>query len=193
MPIIGIIGRRRVGKDTLADYINKNYEYKIKKFAQPMKDALKCLFDLTDQQLEGPEKDEIDIRWGVSPRKMMQFIGTEVLQFKLQELIPDIETKFAVKRMFIDNNSEDKIVISDVRFEHEVVELRKRGALLIKIVRNIEFTDSDNHISESGIDNLYADIVIHNNGTLNELFDQVKEITLCPLYKFMFLTDDLLN
>lgn len=189
--IIGIAGRKRSGKDTIANYLRDRHGYIVRKFAAPLKEALKSLFALSDEQVEGNQKEDADPRWGVSPRQLMQFFGTEVMQHKAQELLPEIQKSFAVKRMFIDDLPK-KTVISDVRFKHEADELKKRGALLIKVVRGIP-NSSNEHPSETEVDNLECDLVIQNNGTLEDLYAQVNEITRCPLYKFMFLTEDLLS
>lgn len=170
--IIGIIGKKRSGKDTVADYINLNYEYEKKKFAGPMKEAIKILFNFTDDQLETDLKDEIDPYWGVSPRIIMQSMGTEYLQYELSKIIPSLGNNFAVKRMFL--NPCDNIVISDVRFIHEANEIKNRGGYLIKIIRNTNLIDT--HISETGIDSLPYDKLIDNNGTLDELNDKIDNI-----------------
>lgn len=55
--VIGLVGRSRVGKDTIADYIISKYPYyKRVRLSQPIKDAIRVLYGFTEQQLEGPEK-----------------------------------------------------------------------------------------------------------------------------------------
>ena len=59
--IIGIIGQKGTGKDTVADYIVKSNDFKKISYAEPLKKICKELFDLTDEQLNDQhEKEKID-------------------------------------------------------------------------------------------------------------------------------------
>jgi len=50
--IIGLIGNKRVGKDTVADYICEKFQFKKYAFADGVKDTCKVLFNFTDDQLK---------------------------------------------------------------------------------------------------------------------------------------------
>lgn len=177
MRIIGIIGKRRTGKDTVADYVTTHYGFEKKKFAAPMKAAMEVLFGFSKDQLETDLKDEIDDRWGVSPRTLMQSMGTQFLQYELQKIIPELGHNYAVKRLFIQDDLPDKIIISDVRFIHEVDEIKKRGGLLIKLIRdNNKNNNIDAHISEKGVDELPFDQSIENNASLKDLYQKIDQI-----------------
>ena len=101
--IIAICGAKRSGKDLLAIHIINKYGYEKISFAEPLKEIVKLIFNFNDIQVgldeytnnnDGIEKDIIDDRWGITPRKALQFIGTEVLQNKIQELIPNIKKDY---------------------------------------------------------------------------------------------------
>ena len=99
--IIAICGAKRSGKDVLCKYLTKKYEYKKLYFSEPLKKAVKELFNFTDIQVgideenaNGDEKDNIDERWGISPRKALQYFGTEIMQYKINELIPNANRGF---------------------------------------------------------------------------------------------------
>jgi hypothetical protein len=99
--IIAICGAKRSGKDVLSKYLVHKYKYRKLYFAEPLKKAVKELFNFSDIQVgidegenAGCEKDTVDDRWGVSPRQALQFFGTEVLQYKIQELLPTINRYF---------------------------------------------------------------------------------------------------
>ena len=49
--LIGLLGRKQSGKDTLGNYLVDKYNYKRYAFADPIKDILKIMFDLSDKQL----------------------------------------------------------------------------------------------------------------------------------------------
>lgn len=143
--LIGIVGRNRVGKDTLAQYLVNNHNFIQYSLAQPIKDIAKILFDFNEDQLEGCSKDELDEEWGISPRQFFQQFGTEIMQKNIYNYLPGLKSKVPIKTFWIaktiKNIKKDrnygalKHVISDVRFLHEAKEILEMGGYLIKIER----------------------------------------------------------
>src|SRR5437868_1800318 len=78
--LIGIVGRKGVGKDTAADFICREYGFMKMAFAGPLKEICRILFGFNDEQLNGELKEIIDEGWGVSPRRALQFIGTDLFR-----------------------------------------------------------------------------------------------------------------
>lgn len=143
--IIALCGAKRCGKDTLANYITHKYHYRRIAFADPLKEAVNALFNFTAEQTgNGDVKDTIDEKWGITPRKALQFFGTEVLQYKMQELLPDVERKFLAYSLVsrIKHNPDDLYIISDMRFIHEYEEINKLGAFIIRLDRPLT---AENH------------------------------------------------
>ena len=60
MVIIGLIGNKRVGKDTIADYLVNNYNFKKYAFADQIKKISNIIFGWNGEQLDGEQKDIID-------------------------------------------------------------------------------------------------------------------------------------
>ena len=58
--IIGLSGKKRVGKDTVADYLVSKYGFIKYSFADPIKAVAKILFGFSENQLYGNNKEEID-------------------------------------------------------------------------------------------------------------------------------------
>lgn len=174
--IIALAGSKRVGKDTIAHYL-KQHGYENIKLSQTLKDVVKQLFSLTDEQVEGDQKDVVDARWSITPRHALQFFGTEIMQFKIQELLPSIGRCFWVKQLCAHIKAQPstaKFAISDVRFVHEVEELRRQfpdEVLVVKVVRGAAMEDP--HLSEREWQNIKEDVVIDNTSTLNDLFSKV--------------------
>ena len=85
--IISICGIKRSGKDTIAEYLIKKNNFKRYSFADPIKQGLIKMFGFTEKQMWGDteDKEAIDPRWGISPRKMMQIVGTELFQFDIHK------------------------------------------------------------------------------------------------------------
>lgn len=142
--LIGILGRKRVGKDTVADYLCEKYGFRKLTLAQPLKDICKVAYDFSDEQLYGSLKEVIDDRIGVSPRIVYQYIGTEVFRKDINRIIPDIKNNFwinliAENYLEIKRNSDnDLVVISDVRFQNEIDKIHELGGIVIKINRDID-------------------------------------------------------
>lgn len=75
--IIGLVGRSRSGKDTVAAILQSLYpsaNYTIARLSAPIKEAAKALFVFHDGQIEGAEKESIDPRWNITPREVFQKI-----------------------------------------------------------------------------------------------------------------------
>jgi hypothetical protein len=185
--IIAICGAKRSGKDVLAKYIVATRGFKKLSFAEPLKKAVKELFNFNDIQVGideenaiGNEKDIIDERWGISPRKALQFFGTEIMQHTIDELIPNTNRCFLADILLshISGDVCDGYVISDMRFLHEYNKLKSsakvRSLIIVKISRpsiNIPNNKGDAHISEKEFIDIPYDVEIVNDGTISDLTD----------------------
>lgn len=185
--LIGIIGKKRSGKDTLADYLIKTSDKKYVKraFADPLKDMCRIMFHLSDEQLYGEEKEDIDSRWNVSARQILQQVGTELFRNQLKNVLPELPVQPSdiwVKNfeLWFESNKEKNILVPDVRFQNEADIIKKLGGILIE-VRSKRVQHMDTHISEN-IEINGIDIVLHNDGSLEEYYfilnDLMKEKNL---------------
>lgn len=180
--IIALCGYKGSGKDTVAEYLVKNYKYNHYKISEKLKEGIKLLFNLNDDDLER-NKDEINDKWGIEPRKIMQFIGTDMFQYKLQELFPTIEKSFWIKSLFTDElinkiaNEDHRIVISDLRFLHEynLISNICVSYSILKI-QNDNLEKNDNHISENEFNNIPINAVILNNSNKQQLYNNIDNI-----------------
>lgn len=176
--IIGIIGRKGSGKDTMADRIiqisspNTTIKYSL---ANPIKNACRDLFRLTDDQLyDETEKERPDHRWNHrSPRQLMQWLGTDVFReqfgtdFWLQHARWAIDDLARVYRV---------IIIPDIRFTNEASFVRSfKNHLLIRIHR--DSGDGDPHTSETEMDTIptdWVDTVIYNQSSLSKFYENIQ-------------------
>jgi len=176
--IFGITGRKGHGKDTISDILVKKYDFEKLSFADPLKRAVKEIFNLSDQQLYGYEKEFIDKYWKVTPREILQFVGTELFRNQLKNLIPDVEENIWVK--VLENkikNVRGNIVISDVRFPNEVDMIKKLNGKIIKIIRpNLENNTLSNHISENLDTDYDYDYIIINDKGIDDLYEEIGKI-----------------
>jgi len=175
--IIAIIGKRRSGKDTVAKYIEEEYGFTHLKISFKLKQLCKLLFDFSDGQLESDSKEIIDDRWGISPRSAMQFIKTDIFQYKIQDLMPSIERKFWIHSFENDYliNDHKNIVISDLRFLHEF-DILKNYNLKVIYIQNDNSKHVINHISDTEFLDIPYNYKVINNDTITSLYYQIDQI-----------------
>jgi hypothetical protein len=143
--IIGICGLIGAGKDTAADYLVNDHEFRRESFANTLKDAVAQVFGWDRTLLEGRTKEarawreEVDTWWAerlnmpnLTPRLMLQLWGTEVCRkgFHDDIWIASLENKL--------RRSRDDVVISDCRFPNEILAIKQQGGLVIRVVRGPE-------------------------------------------------------
>lgn len=180
--IIGITGRKFNGKDTLGLYLTEKYFYDRLGFADALKEACKCIFGLSNDQLYGNKKETVDEYWKVTPRKIFQFVGTELFRNQLHMIMPDIKENIwieVVKKQILEKiklNPNAKIVITDVRFSNEVQMIHELGGIVIKVNRKSVNNSDDIHSSELEIDKLNVDVVIDNDATVKDLYSKLDTI-----------------
>lgn len=170
--LIAICGAKRSGKDTIAMHLVSKHGYERLALADPIKSVVGLLFGFTDAQMETDDKETIDERWGVSPRAALQFFGTEVMQYKIQELLPGIGRLFWTRCLVNKIDPGKTYVISDVRFHHECDALREAGAFVIKLDRP-SVQSSDAHASEVEQRDIAGDAYITNDGGIEGLLSKV--------------------
>jgi len=177
--IIGLLGKKGSGKDTIADHITKHYSYKKTSFAKPIKNVCKYLFGFNEQQVNGIDKEKIDPNWGVAPRTVLQYFGTDVFRNDINKIMP-IGDEFWINR-FRNKYYKNKInyVIADVRFQNEVDAIHKMDGIIIKVERAVTNHCIDLHESEKNIDFIdNYDYIIENNETVLDLYKKIDEIIL---------------
>lgn len=103
-------------------------------------------------------------------RQLLQKFGTEVGRNISPNLWVDALMNDYIKAK--SDGYEEDWIVTDVRFENEAKAIRENGGILIRLNRNTGFNDQ--HSSETALDNYKNfDLIIDNNGTLDELIDKV--------------------
>ena len=179
--IIGMLGQKQVGKDTAADYIIHHIDATYCKYslAYPMKEAVKIIFGWTEEHVNGKLKEVIDPVLGISPRQALTTIGTDWGQYMLCSMFPQF-AKVTGRKLWVNcllrqikEDNWKNVIISDVRFEHEVEAIHSVGGKILKIVRP-SLVNTDTHESEQGGKIEDYDYLIVNEGTLADYFLKVK-------------------
>ena len=178
MVVIAICGFRRSGKDTIADFIETKYQLKKIRIAGPLKEACKALFGFSEEAIETDIKEVIDDRYGASPRQIMQFMGTEIMQYEINKVIKGFNRDFFIRRTLIEcKKYNEQIVIADLRFVHEYEFLKQQYNKQLKVIR-VERSHNliDMHISEQDFIKIPTDFIVTNNDDKVKLFSQIDNI-----------------
>lgn len=148
-------------------------------------------------------REQVDTWWAerltipeLTPRWILQQWGTEVCRknFHNDIWIASLENKL--------RNSRDDVVISDCRFPNEIRAIKQAGGIVVRVVRGPEPEWYDAavsrnrgpngnstwalsgrkleqlgvHDSESAWVGTRFDVILDNNGTLDDLYQQVKKL-----------------
>lgn len=160
MLIIGLAGRARTGKDTIADRLCDQHNFKRYAFADPVRAGVKAAFNLTDDSFQGIAK-EITIPWiGRSPRELMQTFGTEYARRMIKPTI-----WLDVASRFIEQHQPERLVITDIRFQNELDWVREHGGVIWHIRRPVA-AEVAQHSSERDLPHLPHETIIHNDDTI---------------------------
>lgn len=177
--LIGILGRSRSGKDTVANIITEMYPnyYTIRRFAQPIKNALSEIYNFSPEQLEDDLKEVIDERYNITPRKAMQEMTTYYLDKHGAGFFSDKLFTVFDNNLISETNSSPGIIIPDVRYAHDIRQIHERGGIVLKITRP---TLTLRHVIENNIIDLNGDYEIINDRDIvllkNKVIDTFNQI-----------------
>lgn len=183
-PLVGLIGKKRVGKDTFAAVLVEEFGFARVAFADPLKEMALTIDPWVDNDLGSPlglsqvvaqmggwerTKDQIP-----EVRRFLQRLGDGVRQFD-----PEFWVRAGMREVYNTRGSRDMkmwqhvdnprpVVITDVRYPNEADAIREAGGTLVRIVRP-GVDDGDAHASETALDGYDADILINNDGDLDGL------------------------
>ena len=179
--LIGILGNKRHGKDTISDYLVQQFNFTKDALATPIKDICEILFHFDNDQLYGDKKEIPDEYWNVSARQVMQFIGTDLFRNQMGKLIPDMKNNFWIRHFeykYYKIYQNKNIVVSDIRFQNEVDMIHSLGGIIIKVYRP-DYPIDTKHPSEKGIHIIKNyDYQIINDSNKQDLYKKINELYL---------------
>lgn len=171
--LIGISGKKYSGKSTAARVLSYDFCFDETTFAEPLKQAVAILFNWGHLDLNnGPEKEVVDPRWGVSPRFVLQNMGTDYLRntFCDDFFLRNLQNRLVDKQPSL-------LVISDVRFPNEVEYIKNKGGYVWRIERPGLTYPKDQHPSETALDDYQGfDQVIMNDGNVEDFRRKITEV-----------------
>lgn len=188
--------KARAGKDTVAGFLY-NYGFVRSAFADKLKETVKDLYQLSEDQVWGNSKDSEDTRykkdsggWNpllidnssyiycsidkyYTPREILQKFGQEQ-----RVRYPDIWANYVFYETIPKLKHSGLIVITDFRFRNELSVAKRweeqdpsnRRVVTVKINRpGVLALSGSNDISEIDLEGFKFDFEIINDGSLNEL------------------------
>ncbi len=188
--IVAFTGKRGHGKTTAAQALELGQKYAHLNFADPLRQIAKIAYGLTDFELNDPVAKETCLtRWpSRTPREIMQQIGTDMFR----AYIPDTWTSNWVMRAVRAQSKAglgelevfSGVTCSDLRFLNEEEKIRSVGGIIIRVIDPRKETDdsASQHASETEMDQIIADHVIINDGSIEELQAKVLAIVLGDQY-----------
>ena len=131
----------------------------------------------------------------MTPRKMLQQIGTDLLRNQLHpntwvnatfadyKPIGDTLLEGEVRRVREEDLIYPNWIITDVRFSNELEAIKKHNGITIRINRGLvertgKMIQEPEHISETALDNAEFDYIIENDCTIDDLIEKVREILI---------------
>lgn len=158
-----VSGTMGSGKDTVVDYICEKYGHEKLFFAEPIYEIARKYFGMDGKN-----------------RVLLQSIGQ-----KMREIEPNIWVNYTFRQA----KQYNKVAVSDMRQQNEYLVGINEGFYPIRVVANIDIciqrlrerdgVEPDvsrfEHEAEKGADK-YEMTEIHNNGTLEELYEQIDKL-----------------
>lgn len=175
--LVGITGRAGSGKTTAAEALIACGWVRVK-FAAPLKDMTRQFLISAgiparevERYIEGDRKEQPlpDHLGGVTPRRIMQTIGTE---WGRCCIAPDLWVRIAEYQIASLLQDGRRVVVDDCRFDNEADVIRRLGGQVLALHGRDAGVDSG-HVSEAG---LRGDIEYQNTGTRAELVGFVRYV-----------------
>jgi hypothetical protein len=168
--IIGLSGYAQSGKDTIANILVEKHGYTRVAFADPIRKLLYEMDPLVpheDNLITYRLQDLVDsYGWDKAKvefpeiRRLLQELGVGA-----RKLFGDT---FWINEALFDVAPNDKVVVSDVRFENEAQWIQDFKGQIWRVKR-METHAVNDHISESQLDGYPVDQIFVNNGTVEDL------------------------
>jgi hypothetical protein len=176
--IVGLHGFAQSGKDTIGQELVEKYGFERLSFADIIREALYILNPILSHNPMGDTLrvqdvvDEHGWEWSKKQysevRRLLQVIGTDVGRDLIYPAIWIDGLRNKIRN--------GDYVITDVRFENEAEMIRSnREGLLVKIIRD-GVGPVNSHSSDKGLPDTMFDLIINNDGSLEEFLESVEKI-----------------
>lgn len=174
--LVGLSGPAGSGKSLLASMLAAR-GFVEAAIAEPIKAGLCAMLGIPRALLEDPVLKELPVEpYGVTPRLLMQTLGTEWgRRFAGEDVwIRRLEARIAQ----LIRAGRRRIVVPDVRTEPEAAFIRESGGLMVHLRGRGSGAPggAPGHATERGVALARGDLVIHNGGSAQDLEEQAARI-----------------
>lgn len=183
--LVGLMGKARAGKDTVAAALGEERGFRRFAFADALKSAALGLDPLVQFG-----DDETALAWragapsGLRPVRLSEVVdalgweeakGAREVRRTLQRL--GVAMRAIQNDIWINGPLREAqhvrargvpVVFTDVRFPNEARAIRQSGGVLVRVERP-DLESDDRHVSEVGLDDWQADANLINDGTVEDL------------------------
>lgn len=166
--LVGLAGSMGTGKSTISSHLRLEHGWQSLAFADPLKNGLCAMFDITREQLEQQKRAGHEIVPGVTARKAMQTLGTEWGR-ELNQDIWVLALRKQINKLTLWSDLPG-IVVDDVRMENEAALIREYGGVVIHVRNGDANAAGDAHLSEQCLHIADNDLTIDNSGSLSDLY-----------------------
>ncbi|OZV74794.1 hypothetical protein CA850_29710 [Micromonospora echinospora] len=172
--MVGLLGRARAGKDTVAAHLVERYGFRRYAFADALREcALIANPIVTPVDTVGGSVRLADVVAAVGwegakahreVRRTLQQLGVGV-----RHLQPDFWVRVVMDEV---EHRTGPVAITDVRFPNEAEAIRTAGGVLVRVVRPGQ-DESDQHVSEVALKDWPVDHTLMNDDDLHALLNKV--------------------
>lgn len=180
--IVGVIGKKRSGKDSFASTLIEERGFQRFAFADPLKESVLSVNPLIYGESYVSREERVSdvvesLGWEGAKeipevRRLLQEYGLAI-----REIQPDFWIRATMERVLDHATLSGPVVVTDVRFPNEAEEIRRAKGTLVRITRPGLKSD-DSHISETALDDYDPDHVVVNSGTLEDLAAMARGLAL---------------
>lgn len=172
--LIGLHGKPRSGKDTVAAYLIKKFNLLRYGSSVPVKDTVATMFGVPREYFDDDKmKDQVDPFWNMTYRQMAQKVGKECSRDVFGEnfWLRFIERKLTeIQHQGYYNG----MILADIRYANEAEWVKQQGGKVIYIIRdNLPVSSGGDHAAEQGLSLDLASVVVYNNSTIEELYKKI--------------------
>lgn len=186
VPLVGLLGKKRAGKDSFAAELVDWHGFRRVAFADPLKATM---LDLN------PWLEPTPMPGNFAPQRPIRLrLYVETLGWEYAKENPEVRRLLQVHGESIRRHTDptlwvrtglvkaeeiraegEPVAITDVRYPNEAEAIRAAGGALVRVVRP-GLVSEDEHVSETALDDFPTDYTVTNDGTLDDLRHQARAV-----------------
>jgi len=165
--LVGLVGLKGSGKDTVGDLLVKHHNFYKVAYADPIKIKVCEMLGLNLSEYDGFKRSTLESKNSknskINGRDFVVGVGMMMREFDQNQFVSYVDSEIKKHK---------NVVVTDVRFLNEVDHLRKLNGLVVEVDRGL--TNHSTHISEQLAGTGVVDSVLDNTKTLEHLKNEIK-------------------